>query len=139
MNISIGSYKVRVEILVAIVVVFWVMFGHLLCGCCKMNLFEGFREGIENNEELNIINILNDNLKKEEEKLEKIKQDVNQAKNQEMKAMGLYVEQFCDYKIAKKQLEELKARELKAQLKAQQQARQQAPQSQQAQQAQPQN
>ena len=45
MDISIGSYKVRVEILVAIVVVFWIMFGHLLCGCCRMNLFEGFREG----------------------------------------------------------------------------------------------
>ena len=46
MDISIGSYKVRVEILVAIVVVFWIMFGHLLCGCCRMNLFEGFREGM---------------------------------------------------------------------------------------------
>ena len=46
MDISIGSNKVRVEILVAIVVVFWIMFGHLLCGCCRMNLFEGFREGM---------------------------------------------------------------------------------------------
>ena len=46
MDISIGSYKVRVEILVAIVVIFWIMFGHLLCGCCRMNLFEGFREGM---------------------------------------------------------------------------------------------
>lgn len=41
MEISIGSYKIRVEILVAIVVVFWVMFGHILCGCCKVGLFEG--------------------------------------------------------------------------------------------------
>ena len=41
MNISIGSCNFRLEILVAIVVVFWVMFGHLLCGCCKVNLFEG--------------------------------------------------------------------------------------------------
>ena len=46
MDISIGSYKVRVEILAAIVVIFWILFGHLLCGCCRMNLFEGFREGI---------------------------------------------------------------------------------------------
>ena len=46
MDIFIGSYKVRVEILVAIVVIFWILFGHLLCGCCRMNLFEGFREGI---------------------------------------------------------------------------------------------
>ena len=40
MEISIGSYKFRVEILIAIVIVFWVMFGHILCGCCKVNLFE---------------------------------------------------------------------------------------------------
>ena len=45
MDISMGSYKVRVEILVALVVLFWIMFGHLLCGCCKISLFEGFREG----------------------------------------------------------------------------------------------
>ena len=45
MDISIGSYKVRVEILVALVVVFWIMFGHLLCGCCRMSLFEGFKTG----------------------------------------------------------------------------------------------
>lgn len=41
MEISIGSYKFRVEILIAIVIVFWIMFGHLLCGCCRVNLFEG--------------------------------------------------------------------------------------------------
>lgn len=42
MEISIGSYKFRVEILVAIVIVFWIMFGHMLCGCCRVNLFEKF-------------------------------------------------------------------------------------------------
>jgi hypothetical protein len=41
MEISIGSYKVRVIILIAIVVVFWIMFGHILCGCCRVSLFEG--------------------------------------------------------------------------------------------------
>uniref|UniRef100_A0A6C0IV97 Uncharacterized protein n=1 Tax=viral metagenome TaxID=1070528 RepID=A0A6C0IV97_9ZZZZ len=41
MEISIGSYKVRVEILVLIVVVFWVLFGHLLCSCCRVSLKEG--------------------------------------------------------------------------------------------------
>ena len=49
MDISIGSYKVRVEILVAIVIVYWVMFGHLLCGCSKVGLFEGMeilKEGV---------------------------------------------------------------------------------------------
>jgi hypothetical protein len=40
MEISIGSYKLRVEILIAIVIVFWIMFGHVLCSCCRVNLFE---------------------------------------------------------------------------------------------------
>lgn len=51
MEISIGSYKLRIGILIAIVVVFWIMFGHLLCGCCKVSLFEGMKmmkEGIKN-------------------------------------------------------------------------------------------
>jgi hypothetical protein len=41
MEITIGSYKVRVVILIAIVVLFWIMFGHILCGCSKVALFEG--------------------------------------------------------------------------------------------------
>jgi hypothetical protein len=41
MEISIGSYKLRVEILVLIVIVFWVLFGHLLCSCCRVSLREG--------------------------------------------------------------------------------------------------
>ena len=51
MDISIGSYKVRVEILIAIVIVYWVMFGHLLCGCSKVGLFEGMamiKDGMRN-------------------------------------------------------------------------------------------
>lgn len=42
MEISIGTYKFRVEILIAIIIVFWVAFGHLLCSCCKVNILEGF-------------------------------------------------------------------------------------------------
>ena len=45
MEISIGSYKCRLEILILIFVVFWVMFGHVLCGCCRVNLFEAFTAG----------------------------------------------------------------------------------------------
>ena len=41
MEISIGSYKVRVEILVLIVIVFWIMFGHLLCSCSRVTMVEG--------------------------------------------------------------------------------------------------
>lgn len=43
MEISVGSYHFRVEILIAIVIVFWIMFGHLLCGCCKVSMSEAFR------------------------------------------------------------------------------------------------
>lgn len=42
MEISIGSYKFRVEILILIVIVFWIMFGHMLCSCCTFNYKEGF-------------------------------------------------------------------------------------------------
>lgn len=45
MEISIGSYKFRVEILLAIIVVFWIMSGHILCSCCRVNLFEGLTNG----------------------------------------------------------------------------------------------
>jgi hypothetical protein len=41
MDISIGSYKFRLEILILIVIVFWIMFGHLLCSCCIFSLREG--------------------------------------------------------------------------------------------------
>lgn len=45
MEISIGSYKFRVEILIAIVIVSWIMFGHMLCSCCRVNLFEAMTTG----------------------------------------------------------------------------------------------
>ena len=41
MEISIGSYKFRLEILILIVVVSWIMFGHLLCSCCLISFKEG--------------------------------------------------------------------------------------------------
>ena len=40
MDISIGSYKMRVEILLGILIVFWIMFGHILCGCSRVNLLD---------------------------------------------------------------------------------------------------
>ena len=42
MEISIGSYKFRVEILILIIVVSWVLFGHLLCSCCLLSFKESF-------------------------------------------------------------------------------------------------
>lgn len=41
MEITIGSYKCRLEICILIVVVFWVMFGHVMCSCCTMSAREG--------------------------------------------------------------------------------------------------
>jgi hypothetical protein len=43
MEIAIGSYKFRLEILILIVVVFWIMFGHVLCSCSKVTMFEGMQ------------------------------------------------------------------------------------------------
>lgn len=47
MEISIGSFKFRLEILVLIVIVFWIMFGHMLCGCCKVNLLEALTRRVK--------------------------------------------------------------------------------------------
>ena len=41
MDISIGSYTFRLEILILIVVVAWIMFGHIFCSCCTLGLHEG--------------------------------------------------------------------------------------------------
>lgn len=43
MDISIGTYKVRLEIVIIIIIVGWILFGHLLCSCCNVT----FREGLE--------------------------------------------------------------------------------------------
>ena len=41
MEITIGSHKCRLEICILIFVLFWVMFGHVLCSCCTMSMQEG--------------------------------------------------------------------------------------------------
>ena len=41
MEISFGSYKMRLEILLLCVFIIWVMFGHILCSCSTINLTEG--------------------------------------------------------------------------------------------------
>jgi len=41
MEVSIGSYKFRLEILLLIVVVSWILWGHLLCSCSNVSLKEG--------------------------------------------------------------------------------------------------
>ena len=42
MNVSIGSYKFRGEILILIIIVGAIMFGHTICGCTKITPIEGF-------------------------------------------------------------------------------------------------
>ena len=42
MDISIGSYKVSVQILLLIVVMLWIIFGHVLCSCSTVSAMEGF-------------------------------------------------------------------------------------------------
>ena len=42
MEISIGSYKVRLEILILMLILLWVIFGHALCSCTTMSAKEGF-------------------------------------------------------------------------------------------------
>ncbi len=78
MDISIGSYKVRVEILVAIVVMYWVLCGHLLCGCSKVGLFEGMEmltDGVEKGNQM---------IKKEIKKEKMIKEGFTSANNTSM-------------------------------------------------------
>ncbi len=42
MEISIGSYKFRLEIIILTIGLFWIMFGHVMCSCCTMTMREGF-------------------------------------------------------------------------------------------------
>jgi len=42
MDIAIGSYKLRIEIVLVGLVLLWILFGHLLCSCCTVSFREGF-------------------------------------------------------------------------------------------------
>ena len=45
MDLSIGSYKCRLEICLLIIVISWILFGHLLCSCSRIGMMEGFEIG----------------------------------------------------------------------------------------------
>jgi hypothetical protein len=47
MEITIGSKTFRLEIMLLLIIVFWVLFGNLLCGCCRVSLFEGLNSKIK--------------------------------------------------------------------------------------------
>lgn len=41
MELELFGFKIRVEILILIVLVYWVLWGHLLCSCSKIGMMEG--------------------------------------------------------------------------------------------------
>ena len=57
MDLIIGSYKCRLEICLLIIIISWILFGHLFCSCSRI----GFKEGFEIGKQL-----YNDVTKKEE-------------------------------------------------------------------------
>lgn len=42
MDLVIGSYKCRLEICLLIVIILWILLGHLFCSCSRVGLKEGF-------------------------------------------------------------------------------------------------
>jgi hypothetical protein len=42
MDLSIGSYKCRLEICLLILIISWILFGHLFCSCSRVGMKEGF-------------------------------------------------------------------------------------------------
>jgi len=53
MEIRFFGFKFRVEILILIIVVWWILFGHTFCGCSNVGLIEGLemvkKNGVKNN------------------------------------------------------------------------------------------
>jgi hypothetical protein len=45
MDLSIGSYKCRVEICLLIIIISWILLGHLVCSCSRVGMKEGFALG----------------------------------------------------------------------------------------------
>jgi len=51
MYIIIGKYKLDLLVLVLCVIIFWILFGHLFCSCCRGSVYETLqpiKEGLEN-------------------------------------------------------------------------------------------
>jgi hypothetical protein len=48
MDISIFGYKLNLEILILIGIVYLILVGHTVCGCCNYSLMEGFSDGSGN-------------------------------------------------------------------------------------------
>ncbi len=48
MDISIFGYKLNVEILILIGVIYLILVGHTICGCSRFGMMESFTEGVDN-------------------------------------------------------------------------------------------
>jgi hypothetical protein len=48
MEISILGYKLELEVLILIGIVYLILVSHAVCGCCNMGGFRGGREGLRN-------------------------------------------------------------------------------------------
>lgn len=44
MDITIGSYTIKIEIVLLVVILLIVIIGHTMCSCCNMSLKEGFEK-----------------------------------------------------------------------------------------------
>ena len=53
MEISILGFKLNVEILILIGVIYLVLVGHLFCGCCRFNVMENFQDASGSSGSLN--------------------------------------------------------------------------------------
>lgn len=45
MDLTIGSYKCRLEICLLIIIILWILLGHLFCSCSRVGMKEGFALG----------------------------------------------------------------------------------------------
>jgi hypothetical protein len=48
MDISIAGHKLSLSTLLLIGLVMFILTGHTICGCCEVQGFDGFKEGMEN-------------------------------------------------------------------------------------------
>ena len=53
MDISIFGYKVRVEVLIIIILLWWILWGHVICSCSNVSLPQAY-EDFQNLKNMNI-------------------------------------------------------------------------------------
>jgi len=56
MELTIFGYKFRIEILILIVIAYWILWGHVLCSCSNVNLMESIGNRFNDKMNKNILN-----------------------------------------------------------------------------------